>query len=196
MAGRPKAFDPDVALERAMNLFWRQGYEATGLQALLDAMQIGRQSLYDTFGGKRALYQQALLRYDRWRLGQVRHILEQPGSPLGNVRGLIEMWGAMASSQPFKGCLVHNTVVELGQHDAEWAEAARAHFLTLEALILDALQRARAEGEVPPTMDLPRRARGVIVTFLALLALGKANMDAAFIQDVVDEALTLLTPAV
>ena len=54
--GRPIEFDQDEALERALQVFWRHGYEGTSLDALCEAMQIGRQSLYNTFGDKRALF--------------------------------------------------------------------------------------------------------------------------------------------
>ena len=60
---RTKEFDVDAALDRAIELFWAQGYEATSLNDLLDHMEIGRQSLYDTFGDKHALFLAALDRY-------------------------------------------------------------------------------------------------------------------------------------
>ena len=60
---RPKAFDRDRTLARALELFQAKGYEATSIQDLVDAMGIGRQSLYDTFGDKEALYREALERY-------------------------------------------------------------------------------------------------------------------------------------
>jgi len=60
---RAKEFDREKVLERAMHVFWARGYEATSLPELLDAMQIGRQSMYDTFGDKRALFIAALDRY-------------------------------------------------------------------------------------------------------------------------------------
>ena len=60
---RPKEFEPEQALDAAMNVFWRLGYEHTSLDALMQEMGIARQSLYDTFGDKRALYLRALAHY-------------------------------------------------------------------------------------------------------------------------------------
>lgn len=192
MAGRPKAFDPDEALGRALDLFWQRGYEATSLHALLDAMQIGRQSLYNTYGGKDALYRQALQRYGRERLSLVREHLEQPGSPLDHIRGLFEMWVSMASAQPFRGCFMHNTIVEVAQRVPEWRELARQHLSELEGLFVGALERAQAAGELPETYAVRARARALIAAFHGLLALGKVGMDAAFIRDVAAAAVAPL----
>src|SRR5437870_13901619 len=63
--GRPKAFEHDVVLDRAMHVFWSRGYEATSIQLLVDRMGIQRGSLYDTFGDKRALFFAAITHYDR-----------------------------------------------------------------------------------------------------------------------------------
>ena len=62
---RPKEFERDVVLDRAMRVFWSRGYEATSIQALVDRMGIQRGSLYGTFGHKRALFFAAIDRYDR-----------------------------------------------------------------------------------------------------------------------------------
>src|ERR1700742_3249196 len=74
---RSKEFDPQRALDKAMHLFWRQGYENTSLDDLLRAMGIARQSLYDTFGDKRALYLQAMARYRDQTNGAMQQMFAQ-----------------------------------------------------------------------------------------------------------------------
>src|SRR5262249_56408458 len=69
---RPKAFDEDEALAAAMDVFWRTGYERASLDVLLQAMGISKQSLYDTFGDKRALYLTALAHYREQTLTSMR----------------------------------------------------------------------------------------------------------------------------
>ena len=67
---RPREFDRDAAVERAMSVFWRKGYAATSTDDLLRAMKIGRQSMHDTFGDKRRLYVEALKRYSKERIAE------------------------------------------------------------------------------------------------------------------------------
>ncbi|GAB5519863.1 MAG: TetR/AcrR family transcriptional regulator [Rhodothermales bacterium] len=192
MAGRPKTFDPDEVLDRALHLFWQRGYAATSLHALLEAMQISRQSLYNTFGDKQTLYRQALRRYEQQRFAQVKHILGQPGPVLANIRGLLQIWADLTAMHPFPGCFMHNTTIELGPHDSEWEAMGRRHLQVLEQIFVDALQQAQAEGELPDACPIERQARALVTTFQGMLALGKAGMDAAWVQDVVDAALAPL----
>ena len=85
--GPDKQFDPEIALEKAMRLFWAKGYAATGLNELLATMGIGRKSLYDTFGNKRALYIEALRRYSQTVVSEIHRGLNDPDrSALENVR--------------------------------------------------------------------------------------------------------------
>ena len=95
--GPDKQFDRDVVLERAMEVFWQNGYEGTGMTALLEQMGIGRQSLYDTFGDKRTLFREALTRYATTMISPLLGQLNAPGSALGNIKKVLEMWKASAS---------------------------------------------------------------------------------------------------
>jgi TetR/AcrR family transcriptional regulator, copper-responsive repressor len=87
--GRPRSFDRDKALERAMHVFWRQGYEATSLQDLTRAMGINPPSLYAAFGDKQRLYLEALERYQRWRRDSVAAWFEQAPSARAAVDRLL-----------------------------------------------------------------------------------------------------------
>src|SRR5688572_33136097 len=85
--GRPRSFDRDKALERAMHVFWKQGYEATSLNDLTRAMRINPPSLYAAFGDKEHLYLEALERYQRSRLESVAKWLdEEPTAKAGVAR--------------------------------------------------------------------------------------------------------------
>src|SRR5438132_12166657 len=77
--GRLKQFDPDVAVSSAMDLFWRQGYGATTPAELVDALGIGKGSLYNTFESKHALFEQALRRYGDERVAGLVGVLNRPG---------------------------------------------------------------------------------------------------------------------
>src|SRR5581483_344492 len=89
---RTKEFDPDAVLQRALELFWERGYEATSMADLVEHLGIARASIYATFGGKHDLYLQAFERYLQSRDGAVVERLSQPGPALPAVRALIEAY--------------------------------------------------------------------------------------------------------
>ena len=74
---RSKEFDPERALDKAMRLSWRSGYEKISLAALMHEMGIAKQSLYDTFGDKRSLYLRALAHYRERTNGEMQRMLNQ-----------------------------------------------------------------------------------------------------------------------
>ena len=108
MTGRPREFERDEALDKAMDLFWSQGYEATGVAQLCAHMGVGRQSLYNTFGDKESLFTEALTRYKQLRLESMITGLRGPGSGLENVRRLLEGWDEASTDVAHKGCLMAN----------------------------------------------------------------------------------------
>ena len=112
--GRPKSFSEDAALEKALELFWRRGYQGAGLTELLQAMGIARQSLYDTFGNKRRLFIRTIEYYRDTRLAQALALLEREGSPLRNVKDVVRFFERLALDKRARGCLVANALVELG----------------------------------------------------------------------------------
>src|SRR5215470_9458675 len=76
--GRPRAFDADAALDRALKVFWRKGYEGASLSELTKAMGINRPSLYAAFGDKKALFRKALERYEKGPTGFIHEALAEP----------------------------------------------------------------------------------------------------------------------
>src|SRR5438093_2748164 len=78
--GRPRNFDADCALDAALKVFWRKGYEGASLPDLTRAMGISRPSLYAAFGNKESLFRKALDRYDQGPAAHVREALAQPSA--------------------------------------------------------------------------------------------------------------------
>ena len=92
MIGRPREFERDEALDQAMQLFWSQGYERTGVADLCSHMGLGRQSLYNTFGDKESLFVEALRHYRQARLRPMLETLRGSGSGLQNVMTILDSW--------------------------------------------------------------------------------------------------------
>jgi len=163
MVGRPREFDRDEALAKAVDLFWRQGYEATGIADLTEHLGIARQSLYGAFGSKRELFLAAVERYVNDTLDRVVATLEGPGSALGNVRKVLDGWSERSADSATCGCLVTNSIAEFGLRDEEMTAILGRKLDRLERAFHIALERARAAGEIAPDKQPAQLAR-VFVT--------------------------------
>ncbi len=191
---RTKEFDPDVALQSALELFWQRGYEATSMADLVERLGIGRASIYATFGSKHELYLKALDRYNESQDAGLLCELSQPGPALPVVRTVVRRFAAEASSndQRGKGCFVTNTAAELGAQDPAAARRVQASWAHIETLLHSALVRARAQGELSADRDPQTLARMLLVLMQGLRVVGKASDDPGRVRDAAEQALALL----
>ncbi|MFD0469209.1 TetR/AcrR family transcriptional regulator [Nonomuraea thailandensis] len=142
---RSKEFDPEVALQQALELFWERGYEATSMADLVERLGLARASVYATFGGKRELYLKALELYLEQR--NVVDSLSQPGPALPAVRALLDSYVAeILADELRRGCMVVNTAVEFASRDATVLAKVASSWAGLEAALAGTLVRARAQG--------------------------------------------------
>jgi TetR/AcrR family transcriptional repressor of nem operon len=192
---RPKEFNQDAVLEKAMQVFWARGYESTSLDELLKAMGIGRQSLYDTFGDKHALYLRALERYKDTQGGALQTCLEQAASPLEALRQLFLSLAEEPPAARRRGCMMVNATVEMLPRDEKTAELVAANQRFMETAFRRALQRSRQLGELPEDADIPGLARYLVATFQGLRVAAKAEMGPEALRDVARHALRGLAPA-
>jgi AcrR family transcriptional regulator len=180
---RPKEFDRDVAVERAMSVFWLKGYAATSTDDLLQAMEIGRQSMYDTFGDKRRLYVEALERYQLESVaGHIRR-LRSIASPLAGIEALLV--GVISSDRTTRerGCMGVGAICEFGNADTELAELRVKSGRMLHKAVVERLQDAQAAGEIGGTTDIERAARFVETTMFGLQVAAKAGESARALRD-------------
>jgi TetR/AcrR family transcriptional regulator, transcriptional repressor for nem operon len=188
---RTKEFRPEEALDAAVQLFWRRGYEATSMRDLLDGMGIGRGSFYDTFGDKHALFLASLDRFEEVRTAWIDEALE--GSGLGGIeevfRRTIE---GMVRFEPRRGCLLANTAVELAPHDPEVAARISRHVRRTEEAFVGALVRARGAGEIPAQADPKVLARFLVSNLHGLRVLARAGSDRETLEDAARVALQAL----
>ncbi|MFZ3495044.1 TetR/AcrR family transcriptional regulator [Streptomyces sp. 5.8] len=191
---RTKEFDPDAALQSALELFWRRGYEATSMADLVEQLGIGRASLYATFGNKRELYLKALDRYNGQRDPGLLRELSQPGPALPAVRTVVRRFAAESSTDGLRlnGCFVTNTATEFGMHDPAAASRVEASWNHIETLLHSALTRAQAQGELPADRDPRMLARMLLVLMQGMRVVGKASQDPNRARDAAEQALALL----
>jgi TetR/AcrR family transcriptional repressor of nem operon len=151
---RPKEFDKNTVLHKAIRLFSQQGFAGTSTDELMRAMDIGRQSMYDTFGDKRTLFLRALETYVNESINNIRDSLEAPGPALVAIQGALVSFAERKDLSSAEGCMGINAVCEFGQRDTEvnqivWKAARRQR----EAL-MNVLARAKTKGELGSDVDL------------------------------------------
>lgn len=188
---RAREFDREGALDRAMQLFWDQGYEATSLAQLLDAMGIARQSMYDTFGDKRALFVAALERYTE-RSAAAQACLAQAPSVKRAIRDLFE--GILDESQreQRRGCFGISSAVALAPHDPEVAALLAARQRVLEEALYTALERARATGELGKGKDTRGLARFLVGALQGLRVAATTDPRSPALRDIARYSLQAL----
>jgi len=192
VSGRPRSFDVEDVLGRAMLVFWKKGYEATGLVDLEQATGLGRQSLYTAFGDKRALFLRVVEHYFTRVLQPGIDLLDAPGSARHNLERVFGAWEATATDPEFNGCLVGNSVPELSSRDPEAGAVLARKLELMEAAFARALRRAKREGEVRASLDVKDTARSLLTLAQGLAVVARANRDPAFVRGVVRTASALL----
>jgi TetR/AcrR family transcriptional regulator, transcriptional repressor for nem operon len=190
---RPKEFNPDAAIEKAMQVFWHKGYEATSMEDLLSAMDLNRGSLYNTFGDKRQLFLKVVDRYCTTFVGSKFSLLNQPGPALPTLRrfinGMIE--GALADPQR-RGCLIANTVMELSPHEKEIAGTLHQALKMAENTFFRILTRAKQQGELSKEKDPRALARFLTTMMQGTIVMIKAGTAAGVVKKTTETALSIL----
>jgi TetR/AcrR family transcriptional repressor of nem operon len=189
---RPKEFAEGDALERALDLFWQHGYQGIGLSELLRGMGIARQSLYDTFGSKRGLFIRAIQHYRDTRLASALALLERERSPTRNVKDVVRFFERLALDKRARGCLVANSLVELGSGDAELHALLRDTLGLLEAGLERALRRAQRAGELSRRRSPRALARALTNALVGMAVTGKLAPGRAAVEDVYAGTLAML----
>ena len=190
---RPKEFNPDDAIEKAMQVFWHKGYEATSMEDLLTAMDLNRGSLYDTFGDKRQLFLKVLDRYCHGFVAEKFSLLDQPGPALPTLRrfihGMIE--GALADPQR-RGCLIANTVMELSPHEKDIAGKVCKALKMGEDAFFKVLTRAKTQGELRADQDPRVLARFLVTMMQGTIVMIKAGAPSDVVKQTAETALSIL----
>lgn len=188
---RSKQFEPEQALSSAMSAFWRHGYDATSMEDLMDCMGIGRASIYNAFGNKRALFLAALEHYVS--NGGALQGVRLPDSPrLAIVTAFRTIVERAVTGESCDGCLVVNTALELAPHDDEIAQIVNGIFVQQEALFRTYLEQAMACGEVPQTLDPSRTAQTLLALSIAVLVLARSRPDEPLLRSIEHQVQALL----
>jgi TetR/AcrR family transcriptional regulator, transcriptional repressor for nem operon len=185
---RPKEFDAEKALREAVRLFSRQGFAATSTEDLLQAMGISRQSMYDTFGDKRALFLKALDLYQRESVQVIIAELERSGSPLNALTGALITFAERKDMASPEGCMGLNAISEFGQTDADVVRLSHSSAQLLQKALLRVMQRARDAGELSTDTDLTTAVEFFMSTLSGIRFAAKAGKSRKALRSIAEFA--------
>lgn len=193
-AGRPRSFDEADVLERATQIFWAKGFDASSVADLERATGLGRQSLYNAFGDKRSLFLACLAHYERSRAGGMGACLAAAADPLAAVQQVVRSWLDSARAKGCKGCLVLNTLSEFGGRDPELLSTVGRVLVAQQVALAGALARAQAQGQLDPGLDPLALARRLQATGNGLAMLARLDPQSEVLDDIVADTLASLRP--
>ena len=188
--GRPRAFDRNVALDRALGLFWTQGFEGTSIADLTEALEINPPSLYAAFGSKEELFREALGLYARAYGLPIERAIAEEKTALGAVARILRDAAQLfpAGVTP-GGCFVCNGVLSSAPDHrsvADFVAAAREWMVTaLERRITE----GKAKGEIPRNTDPATLARYVAAVIAGMSVQARDGADEATLLEIAGVAL-------
>jgi TetR/AcrR family transcriptional repressor of nem operon len=190
--GPEKQFDPEVALSKAMDVFWARGYEAASLSELLEHMGIGKKSLYDTFGNKRSLFLKALDYYAQTEVRSIRNQLLASGSPLANLEQVLQNLQHRHSLPRSQGCMLGTNIADFDTDETEIASILRHHLQGLEDAYCTVIDRAQKAGEISAVINSRNLARLLLCTTQGMALIGRVLEDETLLHSTVEATLALL----
>lgn len=170
---RPCEFDSDQALDEAIDVFGAHGFEGTSAQMLVDAMGIGRQSLYGAFGNKWQLYRAAVRRYGQGETASHLDALRSGARAIDGIEAMLRRVVATAD-QP---CLGVGSICEFGRSRPDLTEIQAALGKPLREAIAGRVAEAQRDGEIAATLDPGQAADFLVGCIAGLRIAGRAGAD-------------------
>ena len=193
--GRPREFDLNDTLERAMQVFWAKGYEATSLDDLCTSTGLGRSSLYAAFGDKQGLYLSALERYESAAVARITTTLSNSKSPLDGIVAFIDrIIDDILAGPGRRGCFIGNCAAELARQDRTVAAHVRQSIERVQNTFRDALVQARDAGQLGKNVDIDALAAFLMSSIQGLRLVGKATPDRTVLKNIAKVMLRCLEP--
>ncbi len=176
--GRPREFDTDEVVERAMNTFWTNGYHGTSLPNLLAATGLSRGSLYSAFGDKRGLFQLSLDRYVEDALARFDDELNSQEGAVSGLRACVAGYIDRTTGEAGRrGCLVVATAMELASQDPDVEKKLGRFFRSAEARLTRAFEQVRAEGALADGVEPASAAKLLLGMVEGIRVIAKTGID-------------------
>lgn len=196
MARSPR-YVRQIALEKAVHLFWERGYHATSMKQLEQALDMRPGSIYATFGSKDQLFSEALNAYADNGSTALSSLLAEPGSIIDSLQNYLRDIAVAChpgSSEPSRACMLVKTLLEASYTHSSIADQANELLYGIEQSFAAALTRARDRGELKPDTDCQRLARLIQAQIMGLRAFAQRETSAGQVSELADDMAALLEP--
>lgn len=189
---RPQEFNTSEVLHSAMEVFWRNGYEATSMKDLMTAMGLSKSSLYGTFGSKHGLFLAAFDWYRRERTQEMKVILSESTARTAIEIMFRKMVMDVSEGCPSHGCMSINQAVELAPHDSEVRTRVIDDFSSIKESLTQTIIRGQSEGSIGNTEDANKIARLLVIAFPGLQVMRRAGLPTEDIDDAIQLLMSSL----
>ena len=193
MARLPEYNRPEV-VKTALHVFWREGYESASIQKLLDATALNRGSLYAAFGDKEGLFLEVLDAYTEYQSALIRPKLVAKGDPIDAIRSFLEDFCFHQEVQiRERGCLLFNTISELGQTRPHLAQEAGRKVEFLRKLLVRRLRQAKTDKVVRDDKSVDQMTDYLITLASGLRMHCKMKTESGVVGEIIEIGLEALT---
>ena len=187
---RQKQYSEQEVIDKAVNLFWKQGYKSTSIRELEKEMGINQFSIYSSFGSKKGVFLRALKQYkEQVKTVFLSGLIHSEGHIEDIRRFLMDFVDSVQSGRTPNGCLMANTAMDLGAHDKEVKVQLQLFFELLKDVFIEVLTKAQANNEIKPNADVERYANYLLGSTEGLAITAKV-LQPEQLQDFIDITMT------
>lgn len=190
---RLETFDRTDVIQKAIKVFWENGYHGTSMQDLVDATGLNRSSIYNSFGSKRSFYKTTLDFYEQESDRGFRQILLRSDCPLGAIRSLLESTVEnTGSDRESKGCYILSCKSEMGNTDKELYRWLQQNQDNSVALFRELIEQGQQDGVINSRRDATAYAYFVFNTFQGLRMTGILTKDSKVLRQIIENTIEVL----
>ena len=189
--GRSKEFEEDIVLQKAMELFWEQGYEKTSISDLVEHMGIHRRSLYDTFGDKHTLFLKSIDLFGEFINSRLKSEISRAETAKQALQFIFDFVIEGNEDRPL-GCLFVNSATELAPRDKEVDEKTEEAFMQTEHLLADLIRKGQQTGEFTCDYDAEVLAESIHNTLLGIRVLARTSASKDKLHRIADFSVAIL----
>lgn len=192
---RNARYDRQVALEKAMNLFWERGYSGASMKQIEQALDMRPGSIYATFGNKDGLFAEALAAYAQQGGAELREHLAGYPSVMDGLQSYLRLVARQSRAEkvpPSKACMIVKTLLEASNTNAAIANQANAILSTIEQSLTDLLEQAKSQGELRQETDCARLARFLQAQLIGLRSFAQREIDPERVTELADDMAAIL----